>query len=291
MPSRTIEQILKTNAIHTQEVQEQMERVSRQLQPMLARLDTGLIDMARRIYPTIQRIADAARRIVQTAMRPLQHFLRSINQNPQKLLRWISEWWERIKEELPKGLKAMAARGWFMDDEMPLEFVTSFESRMMDDPQAAEDELIAYYKDRMYTIEEGISRDYPHRRRFFQEAFRAHRDGWYTLSTQAFFAQADGIWNDRCSRSLFSRGGPNAAAADYQTQSALGIFSDILLSPLSIRAPLWLNPKERDQSFNGLNRHQIMHGESVNYNTETNSLKAMSFLTYISTLLRPSAAL
>jgi hypothetical protein len=35
------------------------------------------------------------------------------------------------------------------------------------------------------------------------------------------------------------------------------------------------------QCFTALNRHQIMHGESWDYGTEINSLKAFSFLTFV----------
>jgi hypothetical protein len=35
------------------------------------------------------------------------------------------------------------------------------------------------------------------------------------------------------------------------------------------------------EAFTALNRHQVMHGESWNYGTEVNSLKAFSFLVHI----------
>ena len=50
--------------------------------------------------------------------------------------------------------------------------------------------------------------------------------------------------------------------------------------------PLWRTRKERGPGFFELNRHQVLHGESVNYGTETNSLKAISFLGYLSFILR-----
>ena len=45
-----------------------------------------------------------------------------------------------------------------------------------------------------------------------------------------------------------------------------------------------MNPGERAERgdpFVGLNRHQVLHGESVDYDTEQNSLKAISLLTYL----------
>ena len=306
MASRTIEYILAANSIDA--LREQEERVSRQIQPTLERLDALLLDIgqwispmirkivnavrrtAQWISPVIRKVADVARRTVAFITRPISQFVHWINQHAEKVSRWISEWWEGLKRDLPRGLKAMAARDWFMDDEMPLDLITSFESRVENAPQAVEDELSEYYRERVDRIEEAICEAHPHRRPFLQAAFRAHRRGEYELSVPVLFAQADGIWEDECGRSLFSNRGPKSAAADYQDQRELGLLDELLLSPLSIRAPLWLSKGEREQSFDGLNRNQVMHGESVDYNTEINSLKALSFLSYINTLLQPSVA-
>ena len=286
MPSRTIDQISAANAVHAQRVQEQMERVSPQLQPMLARLGAVQFDMVRRIWQTIQKIAAAARRLVEAAIRPFRHFLRSINQNPQKLLRWISEWWERIKEELPKGLKAMAARGWFWDGEISIGFVASFKMRIEDDPQAVEVELSEHFDERAYAIEHEVCRAHPNRREALREAFGAHRAGLYTLSIKGLLSEADGMWQDRHPRGLFSDGGPNSAAREYRSEMASGGFADIFLSPLLTRAPLWLSKKERGESFIGLNRHQVLHGETTDCYSESNSLRAISFVSYIHRVLQ-----
>ena len=42
---------------------------------------------------------------------------------------------------------------------------------------------------------------------------------------------------------------------------------------------------ERESLMNVLNRHEVLHGESVDYGTEINSLKAMSLLYYIASVL------
>ena len=54
-----------------------------------------------------------------------------------------------------------------------------------------------------------------------------------------------------------------------------------LLAPLSQPLPISASQYERDESFNELNRHQVMHGEVVNYGTEINSLKSISLLNYV----------
>ncbi len=56
-----------------------------------------------------------------------------------------------------------------------------------------------------------------------------------------------------------------------------------MLSALKEHLPITKSAYEREAGFNQLNRHQVVHGESLDYGTETNSLKAISFLFYIAT--------
>ena len=49
--------------------------------------------------------------------------------------------------------------------------------------------------------------------------------------------------------------------------------------------PLIMARNERPGDFTELNRHQVLHGEVVDYGTEENSLKAISLLNYCATVL------
>ena len=60
------------------------------------------------------------------------------------------------------------------------------------------------------------------------------------------------------------------------------------LHPLEITLPLWMSEGDRAKGggpFAKLNRHQVLHGESVDYGTEENSLKAISLLNYLHWIL------
>lgn len=50
--------------------------------------------------------------------------------------------------------------------------------------------------------------------------------------------------------------------------------------------PLICPLPECGANFDGLNRHQVLHRESVDYGTEINSLKAISLLNYVFQVLR-----
>ena len=110
-----------------------------------------------------------------------------------------------------------------------------------------------------------------------RDAFNAHREGKYNLSVPVFLTQADGMWGEKFSTNLFSHNGRKTAVSDDILQVKYGLFKSIFslfLTPL----PLWKSESERESSFNELNRHQVLHGEVVDYGTEQNSLKVISFL-------------
>ena len=51
-----------------------------------------------------------------------------------------------------------------------------------------------------------------------------------------------------------------------------------MLTLLGSENPLWVNKEKRSSSFEALNRHQVLHGESVDYATAQNSFRVISLL-------------
>ena len=76
------------------------------------------------------------------------------------------------------------------------------------------------------------------------------------------------------------------STAIYVDLVASDTFRHALLSPLSHSLPISASEYERDEYFNELNRHQVVHGESLDYGTEINSLKSISLLNYVTQVLR-----
>ncbi len=58
-----------------------------------------------------------------------------------------------------------------------------------------------------------------------------------------------------------------------------------LFYPLTIPLPISASEYERATLPEVLNRHAVLHGESLDYGTEANSLKAISLLYYIGSVL------
>ena len=185
-----------------------------------------------------------------------------------------------------KALVRVAENGWF-PSLLPIALdVANVAQQFEDDPQAASEWCMAEYTYQLDTIEDMLITSYPSRKAILADAFEAHRNGKYTLSVPVFLAQADGIFAEE------SRGGPSVfmererktAAADHSDRAPvtvvkrwLAVFGNVL--------PLWMSRKDRSSaSFEGLNRHLVLHGESVDYHTEENSLKAISLLRYFDML-------
>jgi len=58
-------------------------------------------------------------------------------------------------------------------------------------------------------------------------------------------------------------------------------YNAVFLDPLRHSLPVGQSSKERDNGFNRLNRHMVMHGESLDYGTQRYSLQALSLLNYV----------
>ena len=217
---------------------------------------------------------------------------RRLSEIPKRLAeqqRQIIEFFRRLADEIPerdrKALQRLGEEGWFLDPEMPAILLQKIELLFDEYPDEMAEWLSNFFRTRLDIIERALIDSYPHRGHLFQQAFEAHREGKYGLSIPVFLTQADGIFGERTSerQNLFISRQRERACSEYVSQTS-GNYIVIYLHPLSTLLPLWMNQYERAEggdSFVGLNRHQVLHGESVDYDTEQNSLKVISLLNYI----------
>lgn len=123
-----------------------------------------------------------------------------------------------------------------------------------------------------------------------ESAFNAHKRKEYALSIPVFLIQADGICYDLINKQLYSTKDKVSVLTGYAKTITADTFRSILLYPLTQPIPISASAKVRAEDFNDLNRHQVIHGEVTNYNTELNSLKTVSLLNYVSYVLSQEAA-
>lgn len=195
---------------------------------------------------------------------------------------------KRLFEDEPKlreSIKALIDIGWYPDIQ---DFGYSTLRDLKDDidnTDMAEIDaaFVKYYQSIADKIQEKLITQFPSRAHIISEAFKAHGEENHIVSIPLILTQIDGIAFDTFKSSFFekSRGKAIPKISEHITDG-IGYFSVSLLVPFQSEQPIIFGRKERDEDFNHLNRHQILHGESIDYNTEVNSCKALSLIYYIS---------
>lgn len=209
----------------------------------------------------------------------------------KKLFEEFNEWIKQIPardKERQEAAEKLVEVCWFFDPDMawyaPHEIACAIDEGRLEEVEKA---LSDYFQSQLDVIKQRLKVANPHRANILCDAFDAHREKKYNLSVPVFLTQADGIWWDRFSKSVFMRDDRKNAAADFMLKAKEDCFKS-LMSLFQGSAPLWQSESERDSSFDELNRHQILHGEVVGYGTEVNSLKAISFLNFLCWMLESS---
>jgi hypothetical protein len=234
------------------------------------------------------------------ALAPLQAFndrlVSTLKVNQDAVARWAQQGAElvqaiqRMVRDLPEHMRIacseLADQGWYIDGDFGAgaagDLVRGFRSG---NHEWVNSQLVDDYKQRLPAIKAALFERYPNRAKVLRAAFAAHERGEYELSVPVFLAQADGICYDVTKQSMFLKSDGKPAVARYAESFDPDEFHAAVLTPLKRVHPIALSQKERPKDFNGLNRHQVLHGEAVNYDTELNSFKAISLLSYLEWVL------
>ena len=293
---------------HLKQWQEIAERLRKQMEPFR--------DVQESIRKSIQPFIDS-RETLQKALEPIfanQERWRQIAESvrlPQIVLpdlspiaKQVVDFQKAIQEsigpaflELHKGFQELPARtqeallllgrhGWYLDPEMSLPALWELKRALSEgNILEAEAALVEYFEGRVSEIEESITTKFPHRSHLIRSAFGAHQREEYVLSIPVLLAQADGICKETVDQYLFIRQDKKPSTAIYVAQIAADTYMAALLSPLAAIMPIGASEKERTAGFAALNRHTVLHGESLDYGSKPNSLKAISLVNYVAHVL------
>lgn len=181
-------------------------------------------------------------------------------------------------QHLDEGITTLVENGWY-----PLPTMNAHEIRKLallfdEHPAEASNQMLDLVTSQVDQIETTVVSGFPARAAILRDAFEAHRTSKFNLSIPVFLAQADGFWHDRCKRSLFDREHTATIEIALEGHVAGGITSKVLNPLTQDNWPLKLSRKDRPRDSSELNRHKVLHGEAIDYGTEINSLKAISFL-------------
>jgi hypothetical protein len=172
---------------------------------------------------------------------------------------------------------------WFFDPAMDADIFFRLAQLVDAQDEDAINRIMANnFRARLDAIAPELAANDPPRARLLTDAFAAHREQRYALAIPVFLAQADGISRDLMGAEYFtflkSKGLPEAlivqVAGDFFLESALRA----LIPKGTIREH---TSKMAAGSFN---RHAILHGIDTAYDSELNSLKAISLLNFMSTM-------
>lgn len=225
-------------------------------------------------------------------IRSIEEFKESFRQSLEGLINPALEGLRQSFDELPaktqKALLILGEHGWYLDLDMsadaPWEIKRALEDGSVIEVESA---LEQYFEAQLEKIEASIIKKFPNREKQIMAAFSAHRRSEYDLSIPVFLAQADGICKETIDYYLFMKRNGKPQTALYVEQIAADTYMSALLSPLAKSLPINKSEKERDPDFTGLNRHMVLHGESLDYGTKVNSLKAISLISYLVQILEP----
>ena len=211
----------------------------------------------------------------------------------EQLVPFVNQMLSAYKQMPPKiktALLALGEQGWYFDGELGFSELWELKARIdAGDDRHVDAILVEHFEGRLPAIEANLVAAFPSREKILRAAFAAHRRGEYELSVPVFLTQSDGVCLSLTDFHLFMNKNKRPEVAQYATHEALNAFTAALLSPLSIVLPINASEKERERqmrtqgqaSWIALNRHLVLHGESLDYGTQINSLKAISLINYL----------
>lgn len=202
---------------------------------------------------------------------------------------------EEMPHRLEAAVAAMAKHGWYVDPDQGLDDLETLQTLIDAGNTSKVDELMmAHLETRLDAIEEALVAELPKREKILRSAFAAHRRGDYELSIPVLLIQADGACVDLTNHHFFLKARNTHVPEVAVHLEAISSTEDALfLRPISLELPISASEKTRERiaaernwtSWEELNRHQVLHGESIDYGSRLNSLKAISLLNYLVSFL------
>lgn len=219
----------------------------------------------------------------------IEKYQKSLNSIIQPAFENLQISFKELPPRIQEALLLLAQYGWYLDFNMSIpdlwEIKESISEGKIDD---VENNLVEYFENKMEDIEKLITTQFPHREHIIRSAIRAHRNGDYCLSIPVLLAQTDGICKEVINQYLFMkrRKDMKPKTATYVEQIAADTCKAALFSPLAASMPITASESEREEGFSLLNRHMVLHGESLDYGSKINSVKSISLINYVCQALK-----
>jgi len=201
----------------------------------------------------------------------------------EEVSKWQKVDWENWEQHFSECIRMMALQGWFLTGEMiPADFLRlkeSLEKEKIEEINREMIETVDYIFDNQCS---NLLNQHQDRGKALEQAFQAHREEKYYLSIPVFYAQAEGIWNEKFSSNFFGNPPPSQSIIE-NLKKQYSERLDILIAAATYEiSPVGIGKAKKFKSAENLSRHNIMHGSSYSYGTRLNSYKAFSLLGFSS---------
>jgi hypothetical protein len=192
----------------------------------------------------------------------------------------LLEQWKIEKVKAPQSLRQLLQQGWYLPFYINEATINSLANDISNGNTYSADQFIMETFDQGSVVElEKLTTRFPARAKAIIAAFDAHRRGEYYLSIPVFFAQTEGICKEIIGSRFFSVKKGKPTTTSWASAREQDDYVNLLLKPL-----VEIGEARRIQEMgkpSGVNRHDVLHGDSLDYGTKVNSYKAFSLLTYI----------
>lgn len=192
----------------------------------------------------------------------------------------LLEQWKIEKVKAPESLRQLLQQGWYLPFHVNEATMNSLVNDINNGNATSAEQYIMDTFDQGSLVElEKLTTRFPTRAKAIIAAFDAHRRGEYYLSIPVFFAQTEGICKEIIGIPFFSVKKGKPITTSWASAREQDDYVNLLLKPL-----IEVGESRRIQEMgkpSGANRHDVLHGDSLDYGTKVNSYKAFSLLTYI----------
>jgi hypothetical protein len=186
---------------------------------------------------------------------------------------------------LPNSYKTLSKFGWYPPSFFSVSQINKFSYLFENERiEEADKDISNIFKEHLKFVESTLLSKYPKRKAILITAFKAHSNKDFLLSIPVFLSQAEGICYDITEIKLFSKKIDKPKLAALLQDTIEGSWLNLILQPFAEVTALNASEKDRINYPGTLNRHEILHGISIDYGTEINSLKSISLLFYLGDL-------
>jgi len=245
------------------------------------------MDDTEKVLNASKGIPEIFKTVQKSFMKSFHEALANFTEQRARIVETIrNEFAERFPKEIQPIISALADRGWFISGEAG--FSSLLELKDFLDQEHAEIidlKMADWISESIPSIERSLAEDFPERLPFLSAAIRAHSDKEYELSVPIFLIQAEGICLDLLKVKLFSSSSGVPITKKAINKLEINPFTKSMLFPLLEGSGITASEHERHKYPTCLNRHEILHGIDVKYANRMNSLKALSLIWFLCTIL------